>query len=605
MYKRVFLLFFLLGLFVLEIKYKKSDSQKFSVISFSWTQTFALGPSVYDTNPSQAETSSTAVSADLPEPSAVDKDGEKGEGDNEQIWCASSMSLEAINRKIRELNEYIKNRRSAGEAPTKLDSLSREVGECEDIKQEKEESKKDEEQCREDRKQIEEAGFGKACARFSRGMGCEEAITACSMCPDPDEEAEFNSYNCVAVHQKTKCPLLAGEELKLAKEKRDKFIEEVKEMEEEVNELEKDIVEKQNEINKSLAELEENFTNSVAEFERETENAEEDLEAELNENKVAIKSEVSKQMAQIQEVVDKSLEIAHSFENAYTEANMKYRAEVKKVYEECRFQAKIQLDKYKDRRRQAIESGAYRVSLSSLTSKDRISFALRDKFKSQQYYRECLALRRSDLKSLELTHQQKMRVINQQKEQYQKKMNGLKQKAIALNKMAYEQQNQLVQNYAKRMEKIISQHSKQYQSALKNYQKNKKTLLAETSKINTLQKHLMEKKQILAQKKKELVTEQQLIAYLKSKGVSEESNNDNEEFSSAVGALEDYNSAVALAYESCGCDSVGSGRKKNDSVEKWKVRACNEGGLKGKMDNLTEGNLELVIQKLSPTSGAR
>ena len=531
--------------------------------------------------------------------------------------CDSFMLLRDVNNKIADLdeerdrldNKYTGRGDSLTPDDTKIDRrIVRDKINCRRIKYELEKDEEKETQCKEDRQKIKEAGFGKACAKFSRGMGCESAITACAMCPDPDEEAEFNSYSCVTVHKKAKCPLLAGEELKLAKEKRDNFQEEVKEQEEEASELEKDIADKKNELNKSLAELEENFNEAVAEFERETENAKEDLEAELNENTATIKNEVSKQIAQIQEAVDKSLEIAHSFENAITETNMKHRLKVKKVYAECRVQAQAQLAKYRNKRKRAIVSGTYRVSLSSLTNKNRISFAQRDVLKLKQFYQECLVLRKSDLKDLKLAHQQKMRIIAQKREQYQKKLKSLTQKAVGLNKMAYEQQNQLVQEYAKRMGKIISQYSKQHNLALKNYNKNKQTLLAETSKINVLQKHLMDRRQNLDQKRKELVAEQQLISYLKSKGVSEENDDGNEEFAEAAGALEDYKNAIDIAYDSCKCDDVKvSSRSRKDQededekVAKWQRTTCSgSSGIKRKKNNLEDGNLEIVIQTLSP-----
>ena len=154
----------------------------------------------------------------------------------------------------------------------------------------------------------------------------------------------------------------------------------------------------------------------------------------------------------------------------------------------------------------------------------------------------------------------------------------------------------------------MSQYSEQYGLALKNYEKNKKTLMAETSEINVLQKHLMEKKQSLAQKKKELVTEQQLIAYLKSKGVSEENDDNNEEYAEAAGALENYYNAAQVAYNSCSCKNIRSRQsKKNgdqDEGGEWGSKTyCPN--IKNKKDNLEDDDLELVIQKLSPTSGTR
>ena len=603
-YKKLFLFLFLFGFFSLEIDYKAEDfsSKKISKnsISFSWSQAFSM-PDDKELPPLDEPTGT--LSASTP------KDGGSSSGGSASIPgdggtnCDDDMSSTEIEGKISDWasDKNVLDRKSTTQTLSKDENdeykkIEKKIRRCGKILERKEKEEQEEKekqaQCKEEYDKIKEAGFGKACAEFSRGMDCEEAITACTMCPN---SASFNFYNCVQVHKQSKCPLLAGNELKQAKEKRDKFQEEVEELEEDISELEKDIVEKQNELNKSLAELEENFTEAVAEFKRDTENAKEDLTADLNENKTAIKNEVSKQIAQVQEALDESLKVAHSFENAITEAHMKYRSETKKVYAECRVQAQAQLARYRSQRKRAIESGAYRVSLSTLTSKNRVTFAQKDTLRLKRYYHECLVLRKSDLKDLKLIFQQRKRVIAQQSEQYQKRLEGLKQKVATLNKMAYEQQNTLLQEYAKKMTKITSQFSEQYSLALQAYEKNKKTLMAETSKINVLEKHLVEKKQSLALKKKELVTEQQLIAYLKSKGVSEENDDGNEEYSAAAGALEDYNNAVTSANTSCGCSS--------DDEDDWKSDKCEN--IENRLERLEGGSLGAVIQKVNPSFGTR
>ena len=629
-YRKLFLFLLLFSFFVLEVDYKTenvlSHKNNWLSVSLDWTRALAL-PDLSEEQIKAEEkarealskqsttnsTSTTVVTGDnsssslkkqsaLTSNQSIGKQKESSDTNSSVVAefdCEGKTKIGEINGIISELSSEL-GRESRSDSPSDLRKWKRK---CIDVKIELEKIEKKEEQCKEEEKKIKEAEFGKACAQFARGMDCVSAIKACAMCPAPeeDDEEDFSSYNCVSVHQKTKCPILSGKDLELAKEKRDKFQEEVKEMEEDISELEKDIVEKQNELNKSLAELEEEFTSTVADFERETENAKEDLEAELNENKAGIKAEVAKQIAQVQEVLDKSLEIAHSFENAVTEANMKYRAEVKKVYAECSVQAQSQLAKYRSKRRQAIESGTYRVSLSFLTNKNRITFAQKDALLLKKYYRECLVLRKSDLKDLKTAYQQKLRVIAQQKEQYQHRMNLLKQKVSALNNTAYEQQNQLVQEYANRMAKIMSQHASQYGAALKNYNKNKQTLLAETSQINVLQKQLMEKRKGLEQKKRELVTEQQVISYLKSKGVPDEEDDNHGEYAEAAGALEAHYNAVQTAYDSCECESVKKKPKDKDK-NKWNAKICKT--IKRQKNSLGD-DLDSVVQKLSPTTGTR
>ena len=577
-YKSFFLFFFLFSFFSLELNYKAGDlesqTNSKNFISLSWSMAFAVddgnrkGNSVVKINNADrtAQTNSTAQTSKIPQGSVVFKECKIGYNSEKIKGIIDDNNLKA--------DDY-----SSSNTPNEF---RRKQKVCEELLEKRDEQKK---QCKVDYNKIQEAGFGKACANFARGMKCKEAIMACSMCPSPEEDSNFNSYNCVRVHKQSKCPLLAGEELKLAKEKRDDFQEEVEEMEEDVNEQEQEIVEKQNELNKNLAELEESFNEAVLEFKRDAENAKEDLEADLNKNKAAIKNEVSKQIAQAQEVVDKSLEIAHSFENAITEANMKHRLETKKIYAECRMQAQTQLAKFKHKRRRAIESGSYKVSLSALTNKNRVSFAVKDKNRIAKYYRQCVRLRNSEIKDLKLVLQQRMRVIAQQKEQYQQKIEALKQKVASLNKMALEQQNDLLKDYAKKMTKITSQYSEAYGNALKNYERNKKTLMAETSKINVLQKQLMEKKAMLRQKKQELLTEQQLIAYLKSKGVSEENDDSHSAFSSAAEALDKYDSAIAEVDSSC-CEDDLLNEKKCKKLEKMNEKHEDNKGLEKALQNI-------------------
>ena len=630
--KKLFLFFLLFGFFVLEINHQTANFklQKTSTVSIGWIQARAMP----DLTPEQIIEEQKALCEQRPgnwmwnrttcicprgseintknqscEPrimiltnkkAPTETDDSKPQDDD---LCNLTMDVESISNKIEDLrieesdlNREFTSRQLTPDANKNRKRIRSDIRKCENIKSQRKKNEEKEKQCKEDKQKTGTADFSKACAKFARGTDCMSAIEACAMCPEPDEDSDFNSMSCVTVHKQAKCPLLSGKELKLAKEKRDKFKEELEDQEETASDLEKDIVEKQNELNTALTELEEDFINTVSEFERETENAKEDLETQLNENKSAIKNEVSKQIAQIQEVVDKSLEIAHSFENAITKANREYRAEVKKVYAECRIQAQVKLAKYRAKRKQAIESGTYKVSLSSLTNKNRISFAKKDILLLQKYNRECLVLRKSDLKDLKINYQQQMRIIGQQKEQYQHKINLLKQKVIGLNKMAYEQQNQLVQEYAKRMGKIISQHSKQYGLTLKNYNKQKQSLLAETSQINVLQKHLMEQRQNIDQKRRELVTEQQMISYLKSKGAPEEDDDNNEEYSEAAGALEDYYNAIQVAKDSCDCENIDT--KSKD--KKWNTDTCKT--IKRKTRNLDDTMGE-AIEKMNPTSG--
>ena len=315
--------------------------------------------------------------------------------------------------------------------------------------------------------------FSKDCAQFSGGsLKCSSAIQACEMCPS---EEDFGNYDCVKIHQKTKCPAFSGEDLKSAKEKRDQIDEELKDTGEEIAELEEDIVEKENDLNKDLSELETDWTEANRELEQQVEEQKADLEAQLKQTKSQITEAVSKAIAKVQAEIDNSLKVAHSFENAITQAYMDYRKEKRQIILECETQAQGRLAEYRQRRRMAIQTGSLQMSLSTLMKKGRTSFARHDIALLKKYNSRCLSKRKSDFQAVEKNHKQKLRAIEQQKEQYQANLKKIKQQITSLNNQAVKEQNQLVQEYAVEMNKILEKYNKEYQFALQSYWKAKKT----------------------------------------------------------------------------------------------------------------------------------
>ena len=414
-------------------------------------------------------------------------------------------------------------------------------------------------------------------------------MRACTLCPDTKS---FGGYNCVQIHNKTKCPLLSGNELKSAQDKRDKLDEEVKQYEEDIKEQEKDITEKQNDLNKELAELEEDWANLVSELEQGTESSKEDLEEALKEQKAQIQSDIAKKMARAQEVINKSLEIAHSFENAITEAHMKYQAGKRKIVAECLATAQAKLSHYRQKRRRAIASGDYQISLSSLMKKGRVTFAQKDRRLLNKYNKSCLASRKADFAVVQTQYDLTLRKIEQQKEQYQAKITQIRQEIAQLNKLALQRQSALIQEYTKKMDKILSTHQKQYSSHLKTYNKNKQALRSQTGQINVLKEQLLRLRQSLRNKNIELIQERELISHLKSKGVETEDEAD-EEYSEVTSALLKYNSAIDIAYSACACHTK----------EHKKTRKCKD--IRNKQDNLEDSQLSKVMESLSPGGGQR
>ena len=435
---------------------------------------------------------------------------------------------------------------------TNREEIEKKQRSCRKEKNKYEERLSQHSQCTEGIEKAEKAraDFSKDCAKFSGGsLKCSSAIQACEMCPS---EEDFDNYDCVKIHQKTKCPSLSGEDLKSAKEKRDKINEELKELEEGIAELEEDIVEKENDLNKDLSDLETEFTEANRELEQQVEEQKADLEAQLKQTKSQITEAVSKAIAKVQAEIDNSLKIAHSFENAITQAYMDYRKEKRQIILECETQAQGRLAKFRQDRRRLIQSGSLQMSLSTLMKKGRTSFARKDLDLLKKYNIQCLSKRKSDFQTVEKIHKQKMRAIEQQKEQYQANLSKIKQQVTSLNNQAVKEQSQLVQEYATNMNKILERYNKEYQFALNRYLEARDKLLLQTKNITVLKKHHSQKNQLKREKQMELVRETEQISYLKSKGVSSEEDQ-KDQFVEAAGSYATYEEAVQLAHSDCSC----------------------------------------------------
>ena len=397
----------------------------------------------------------------------------------------------------------------------------------------------------------EKTDFVRDCGEFSSGrMQCSVAIMACKMCPS---EAAFGHYDCVKIHGNTVCPAKSGEELKTAKRKREKVQDEIEDLREGVADLEQDIASKEVSLNDSLSDLEESFIDLTNELERNVEEQKAELENQLKTGTAQIEEVVEKALAEVQKEIDNSLSVAHSFENAITKANVEYRKERRQIVLECETQARGRLAQYRQKRRVAIRTGSLQISPSSLLRRGRMSFAQIEAALFKQYDAECLSKRKEDFKMVAEEYKQKLRVIEQQREQYQARLESLRKQMVSLHKKAHENQNELIKEYAKSMEKILKSYEKEYRLANQKYLRNKNKLLAETSKIAVLQKQLVEHRTLSKEKDMELVREEEMIAYLKSKGVSEE--DAERQYSKAASSFVEYYDAIDQASASCSEDN--------------------------------------------------
>ena len=392
--------------------------------------------------------------------------------------------------------------------------------------------------------------FNKSCGAFSSGKTkCAETIEACDKCPSAEN---FADYNCVSVHKQTKCPALAGKELEEAKEKREKLTEEIKELQNDIDEQEKDILSKEEELQDALAEVEEDFIKITRELERNTEEAKASLEEALKKGKGQIEENLAKQLVGIQKQIDEHLKIAHSFENAVYKANREYRKEQRQIRMECEAQAKVNLARFKAKRRAAIETGSLSFSLSSILKKGRSSFAAQNSKLLRKYYSSCLSKRKQDFDEVKADYQQKLRVIEQEKEKYLAVLARMRKQMSSLNQSAAKAGNQLLQDYTKQMEKILKRHDREYRAAALDYMKKKQLINSQTKNLRILEEQLRRTIHSLKSKESIRIREKELIDYLKSKGVSSDSDG-NSEFAEAMAHYEELKGHIETAGTECDC----------------------------------------------------
>ena len=445
------------------------------------------------------------------------------------------------------------NKRMVALETTDIRIFRKKFNECKKIIQKKEEK---EEQCDKARSELNESrkDYSITCHKFAGGgTSCSNALQACSLCPSG--KTKDKEYKCLEIHKKTKCPELAGNDLKKATEEKDKYKEEVTDLQEEIEDLQEQLTEEENELNTELVELEEEFNTSVSDFQRDTETAKAELEESLKEGNYEIKSSVNKEIAAVQEIIDNALKAAHGFENALTQAYITYQSEVQKVHKECRGESGNQLMAYQTKRRQSILSGAYKISLSKLMNKNRVSFYQQDQKRLKYFYNRCLKLRKNDLNNIKTNYSVQLRQIEQQKEQYEQNINAMKNRLASLNQSAANEQSQLLSNYTKAVSSSMSQFESDYKSSLEKYNRAKQTLIITRSRnINRLKADLEHKNAQLKELEFALVKERYLIHSLNSQGVQDEEDK-TDDYAEASGNWIDYQNKILETWNACDCDS--------------------------------------------------
>ena len=421
--------------------------------------------------------------------------------------------------------------------------------------------------CNEEKEQVKSASkdFAIDCAAFAGGhFRCFKAIQACAVCPTDED---YDDYDCVSIHEKTECPARAGETLKTSKENREKFTEEVKELQDEIKDQETDLVEKENDLEELLSELESDFIESVRKLERKTEERKEDLENQLAKEKAQLSETLSKALADIQAEIDNGLKLVYQFANAIIKANREYRKEYRQIVMECEVQARGRVAKYRQKRRAAIQTGSLRFSLADLLKKGRTNFKTKDQELLSGYHKQCMEKRKKDFQAVKKDYEDKLTHIEQQKTIYQNDMFKKQQKILSLHGQVGKEKNKAVQNYMVQMAKILKEHQKELTSAHQIYSKAKNSLLSQSKNIAVGQKQLIRSKQMLKEKQMSLVREQEMISYLKSKNVKEDA---EDEFSKASGSFATYRDAYDSAFLSCGCETNNTSDSCKKLTEQFK-----------------------------------
>lgn len=398
--------------------------------------------------------------------------------------------------------------------------------------------------------------FSKACNQFSSGQDlCISELIDCAKCPDKQNYRDEDGLNnCVQVQAKQICPLYSGKTLKAIKKKRDELNTDIKTLKTDLESKEEKLVKAKNKASSEMQKEKQKFTKAHNIMQRTKEDAEANYKITFANQKQKINQKLVIEQEKIQKQLDADLKMRHNFENKRWAINQSYKTKHRGLIQKCSARANVKLEKYRLSRKQAIQTNQLKMSVSSLLSKKRMSFAKKDSLLFKNYSKKCLSQIRGEFQDLKAVHLRQLRQAEQIEKQYLEKLKITKNKFSKLAGQAYKDNNQALQTYSNRMKKALGRYNIDYARLLKLAQsKGANSFKTNTKTILNLQKQVDLKKTELKDKDVKRVSEAQLINYLKNKKAPEDDSIESKA-REATSALQTLHRDIQYAKEQCKCD---------------------------------------------------
>ena len=441
----------------------------------------------------------------------------------------------------------------------------------------------DKSDCEEAVKEFEEAKTeaNSKCSRLNSSdiTQCMSVMRSCEDCPD-----EKKGKRCVTLPGRAKCPQLAGTDLEDLKEEIRDSKDAKKDLQQDIKELQDEIVEKQGEI----VTAEKEYKEDIHTLQSELQTNQEEMEREVKESQAKIDGGTQKAVDAVKGELSKSLKLQHSFVNGIAKVDRKRREDTAKIHRECRHKASAQLAAYRRYRRKAIREGRYgNKGVRKIMGKARVSFTKQDNIRYRSYHSACLTENADSFKAIEENYQTDMRMIEQQKQQVLAQFQAMQAQVQQLNNRAYQQKNQIVQDFAKNTEKALKKFGANQAQRTQNY-KGERGQLGRS--LATLNAQLQKKQGELG-----TVTEQEGLntAYMQSarqKGASSKSSDGESRVQEAQHALAELRDKIMPAYTKCCAENVNFGEETDkEKIRKiWSEHDKTIGGCKSVRDDFND-----------------
>ena len=402
------------------------------------------------------------------------------------------------------------------------------------------------------------------CSRLNSSdiTQCMSIMRSCEDCPD-----EKKGKRCVTLPGRAKCPQLAGTDLEDLKEEIRDSKDAKKDLQQDIKELQDEIVEKQGE----LVTAEKEYKEDIHTLQSELQTNQEEMEREVKESQAEIDGNTQKAIDTVKGELSKSLKLQHSFVNGIAKVDRTRRDETAKIHRECRHTASAQLAAYRQYRRKAIRDGRYgNKGVRKVMGKARVSFTKQDNIRYRSYHSACLTENADRFKTIEENYRTAMRMIEQQKQQVLAQFKAMQAQVQQLNNQAYQQKNQIVQDFAKNTEKALKKFGANQARRTENYKGERGQL---GRGLATLNAQLQKKQGEL-----DAVTEQEGLhtAYMQSarqKGASSKSSDGESRVQEAQHALVELPSTVRQAYTKCCAENVVIDDSSSKAGDAWRTAA--------------------------------